>query len=57
MTEVSVDQAAQAMYAAHDALKATIKGSDEYVEARMRYAAARDSYDDAYQRKLSGYSI
>jgi len=47
--------AARDLYAADDAVKATVKGSDEYLEARVRLAAAREAYDAHMASRATAY--
>lgn len=42
---VDIEAAAEALYAAEEALQATERGSDAWIEARAARAAARDAYD------------
>lgn len=42
--DTNIEAAAFALYSAEEALAATIKGSDEWVNARMMLANARENY-------------
>lgn len=53
---MTFEQATQAMYAAYDALQATVKGTDEYLDARMAYADAQANYNAAYNRRMTGFT-
>jgi hypothetical protein len=47
-----IAESADAMYAAEAAVKATAKGTDAYMEARLTAANARHAYDAAYAAKM-----
>ena len=48
-------EAAAPMYAAQERVAAATVGTDEYLEARLAFIAARDAYRDNERARLSGY--
>lgn len=56
MPELTLEEAAQAMYEAHDAVDAATKGTEEYLEARVLLSNAIFNWEEAYRRKMiTGY--